>query len=197
VIKAVVFDCFGVVIADVLRARRESVSKVDPAAGQAMSDIVKASNRGMTTREEAAKQMAEILGVDYKQILTDVDNGEVKNDELITFIKTLRPTYKLAMLSNVRSRERLDQLFDPGELDQLFDTVVASGDVGFIKPEREIYEMAAEQLGVLPQECVMIDDIREYCDGAEDAGMRSIQFTSTEQAIADFTALIDTESEKY
>lgn len=196
-IKAVVFDCFGVVIADVLRARRESVSKVDPAAGQAMSDIVKASNRGMTTREEAAKQMAEILGVDYKQILTDVDNGEVKNDELITFIKTLRPTYKLAMLSNVRSRERLDQLFDPGELDQLFDTVVASGDVGFIKPEREIYEMAAEQLGVLPQECVMIDDIREYCDGAEDAGMRSIQFTSTEQAIADFTALIDTESEKY
>jgi len=197
VIKAVVFDCFGVVIADVLRARRESISKVDPAAGQAMSDIVKASNRGMTTREEAAKQMAEILGVDYKQILTDVDNGEVKNDELITFIKTLRPTYKLAMLSNVRSRERLDQLFDPGELDQLFDTVVASGDVGFIKPEREIYEMAAEQLGVLPQECVMIDDIREYCDGAEDAGMRSIQFTSTEQAIADFAALIDTESEKY
>ena len=196
-IKAVVFDCFGVVIADVLRARRESVSKVDPVAGQAMSDIVKASNRGMTTREEAAKQMAEILGVDYKQILTDVDNGEVKNDELITFIKTLRPTYKLAMLSNVRSRERLDQLFDPGELDQLFDTVVASGDVGFIKPEREIYEMAAEQLGVLPQECVMIDDIREYCDGAEDAGMRSIQFTSTEQAIADFAALIDTESEKY
>ena len=196
-IKAVVFDCFGVVIADVLRARRESISKVDPAAGQAMSDIVKASNRGMTTREEAAKQMAEILGVDYKQILTDVDNGEVKNDELITFIKTLRPTYKLAMLSNVRSRERLDQLFDPGELDQLFDTVVASGDVGFIKPEREIYEMAAEQLGVLPQECVMIDDIREYCDGAEDAGMRSIQFTSTEQAIADFAALIDTESEKY
>lgn len=196
-IKAVVFDCFGVVIADVLRARRESISKVDPAAGQAMSDIVKASNRGMTTREEAAKRMAEIIGIDYQQILTDVDNGEVKNDELIAFIKTLRPTYKLAMLSNVRSRERLDQLFDPGELDQLFDAVVASGDVGFIKPEREIYEMAAERLGVAPQDCVMIDDIREYCDGAEDAGMRSIQFTSTEQAIADFAALIDTESEKY
>jgi putative hydrolase of the HAD superfamily len=151
----------------------------------------------MLGRQEASEQMAEILGISNEEILDIADSGEVKNEDLIAYIKTLRPKYKLAMLSNVGSRERIEQRFNAGELDGLFDVVVASGDVGMIKPEREIYELTAEKLGVLPEECVMIDDVREFCDGAEVAGMTAIQFTSTKQAISDLTALIDTQKEKY
>ena len=196
-IKAVVFDCFGVLLADVLLARRQSIAQANPAAAQALSDIIKASNRGMTTREESAKQMADIMQMSHQDILAMADSGEVKNELLMEYMRELCLTHKLALVSNVRSRERIEQRFDPGELDSLFDVVIASGDVGVVKPERQIYEMAAEALGVSTEECVMVDDIQEYCDGAIAAGMQAIKFVSTEQAIADIRGLIDSQSESY
>lgn len=120
--------------------------------------------------------------------------GESRNDQLIDYIKTLGPKYKLGLLSNVSGREGLDRRFNSEELDKLFDTVVASGDVGMVKPDQRIYEMTAEQLGVPPEACVMIDDIQDFCDAAEAIGMRSIRFIDTQQCIADLEALIDRES---
>lgn len=190
-IKAIVFDCFGVVLADTLRPRIADMWQKDPAAGQMLSDINRASNRGMITREESAQKMAEILGVDYKEILRSSDLGEVKNQELIDFIKTLRPKYKLAMLSNVLSRDRLDVRFDPGELDDLFDEVIASGDEGYIKPEPRIYEIALERLGVESSESVMIDDVDVFCRGAEAVGMHAIQYESNQKLFADLGELLD------
>jgi len=189
-IKGIIFDCFGVLLADVLKTRIDGLALTDPAKAEQLRDIVRASNRGMLLRDEAAHQMAEILGIHYAEILNAADTGEVKNQELIAFIKTLHPQYKVALLSNVRGRFRLEERFDEGELDSIFDTVVASGDVGFIKPEPQIYELAARELGLAPADCVMIDDVLEFCDGAAATGMRTIQFHSNEQAIADLTVLL-------
>lgn len=190
-IKAIIFDCFGVVLADVLREQRMRIGRDDPKKAQELADIVNASNRGFSTREEAAEQMAAVMGVRAQDILATADAGEVKNEPLIAFIRTLRPAYKVAMLSNVRSRERLDQRFGPGGLDELFDVVIASGDVGYVKPERQIYELAASQLGVQPEECIMLDDVDTYCTGAVQAGMQAIQFTDTDQAIRDLRQALD------
>ena len=33
----------------------------------------------------------------------------------------------------------------------------------------------AQRMGLRPEECVMIDDLEENCEGAEVAGMRSVQ----------------------
>lgn len=186
-IKAIVFDCFGVVLADMTRARIAEMWHKDPKTGQMLSDINRASNRGILTREESSKQMAKILGVDYKDLIREADEGEVKNQELIDYIKTLKPKYKLAMLSNVRSRERLDLRFNPGELGDLFDVVVASGDEGYIKPEPIIYEITIDKLGVKPQESVMIDDVEIFCDGAEAVGMHAIWYESNQKLFADLS----------
>jgi len=188
-IKAIIFDCFGVLLTDVNRERRNAMT--DPVAIQALEVIYEDSNRGLITREESAERMSKILHIDPAEIIAMGENGKARNQVLVDFIKTLRPTYKVAMLSNVRGRASLDRRFNPGELDELFDVVVASGDIGIIKPERQIYELTAQQLGVDPKDCVMIDDIQEYCDGAEAVGMTTIRFLSTEQCIADLKALID------
>jgi putative hydrolase of the HAD superfamily len=59
-------------------------------------------------------------------------------------------------------------------LDELFDAVVISGDVGLHKPQPEIFLMGAERIGVAPEECVFVDDLRENCAGAEAVGMKAI-----------------------
>lgn len=196
-IKAIIFDCFGVLVADDLKMRIQAVDKVNPKAGLALHDLLRAIDRGMVSPQESIKQMGELMGVDPQELKQSIEASLIKNTQLTAHIRTLKPHYKVALLSNVRGRSRLEELFDHGELDELFDAVVASGDIGIIKPEPAIYEYTAEQLGVSTQECVMIDDIQRFCDGAEAVGMRSILFKDTDQAIHDLDALIDTEGQTH
>lgn len=107
-----------------------------------------------------------------------------RNEAMIEYIQTLRPTYKVGMLSNVSGRQALDARFRPGELDQLFNVVVASGDVGLEKPDQGIYELMTHQLGVKPDECLFVDDIADYCAAAQRLGMQVVHCTDVIDAIA-------------
>ncbi|MDB5163276.1 MAG: HAD-superfamily hydrolase, subfamily variant 3 [Candidatus Saccharibacteria bacterium] len=190
-IKAIIFDCFGVFIGNPYKLRAQALDQSDPEKGKLLHDINRASDRGYLSRDETAKQMAELIGISTEQFLAEQDKGEIRDEDLVAYVKTLRPQFKLAMLSNISSRERLELRFEQGQLDELFDVVVASGDEGYIKPEPEIYEIALARLGVKPEECVMLDDILEYCQGAEAVGLHAIQYFNLQQAITDLNALID------
>lgn len=65
---------------------------------------------------------------------------------------------KLAIVSNFDTRLRpiLHQL----GLDQLFDSVLISAEIGVEKPNPTIFEMACQQLGVLPEQTVHVGDDR-------------------------------------
>lgn len=119
-----------------------------------------------------------------------------RRPQIMSLIEELKPNYKLAMLTNVSGRKSLDQRFDPGELDRLFDVIVASGDVGFEKPSKDIYRMTAEKLGVEPAECVFIDDIEEFVAAARQFGMRGIHHVDDEVTIAELATLLKEEHER-
>ncbi len=59
-------------------------------------------------------------------------------------------------------------------LDELFDTVVDSCEVGLRKPNPAIYHLAVERLGVAPERAVLLDDIESNLEGARAAGLRAI-----------------------
>lgn len=101
----------------------------------------------------------------------------------VDLIRELKPDYKLAMLTNAGSRYALDQRFKPGELDELFDVVVVSGDVGWEKPAPEIYTMTVEKLAVEPNEVLFIDDIGAFAQAGEKIGMQSFTFVNDEASI--------------
>jgi len=122
---------------------------------------------------------------------------DIRIDVMIDFIKTLKPAFKVGMVSNVIGRETIERRFATGELDSLFDTVIASGEVGFEKPDHRIFDLAAEQLGVLPEECLFIDDIQEYCDAAARIGMKTIRCIDVTVCIEEIQTLIDSQSERY
>lgn len=191
-IKAVIFDCFSVLIGDASKAAAAELWHSNPEKGDEYRAVSRASDAGILDEEESLELHARLLGM-TKETLRDLRNkGEVRNVELINYIEnSLQGQYKLALLSNISSRARLDIRFLPGELDRIFDVVIPSGEVGYIKPQPEIYEITAHQLGVLPEECVMIDDIAEFCEGARTAGMQAIQFTSNQQAITELISVID------
>ena len=65
-------------------------------------------------------------------------------------------------------------------LEYVFDEIVVSGDVGVEKPDKEIFELACEKLGITPREAVYVGDNRKNdIDGAAGAGMRTVWIKST------------------
>lgn len=118
------------------------------------------------------------------------DARGTRYEDVVDFVRQIHREQKTAMVSNV-NRQFVDELFTRQELAQLFDVVVISSEVGLAKPNELIYELAAAKLGVLPKECVMIDDSEVNVDGARRAGMQGIFFTTLEQCQADLNELLE------
>ena len=60
--------------------------------------------------------------------------------------------------------------------DVAYSSVVDSSEVGFIKPDREIYEIAQNRAGVLGEEILLIDDSRTNIMAAEHLGWHVLWF---------------------
>ena len=63
----------------------------------------------------------------------------------------------------------------------LFDDMVISGEVGFAKPEPEIYQILLEKIGKPAQECLFIDDSLPNIQQANKIGFATIHFQSPPQ----------------
>ena len=79
------------------------------------------------------------------------------------------------------------------EIRSLFDQVVISAEVGLHKPQPEIYLLAAERLGVRPEDCVFVDDLRENCAGAEALGMTAVLHRGAESTVPELERLLGVE----
>jgi len=90
----------------------------------------------------------------------------------LDLVRGLRSRYKVSVLSNADAslRSRLER----DGIQGLFDDVVVSAEVGMAKPEPAIFRLAAERLGVLPGECVFVDDWDDNVVAARGVGMRGV-----------------------
>ena len=112
------------------------------------------------------------------------------NERLIEYMYELRGRgYGLAICTNnVREWEVRWRAMLP--VDEIFDVVVDSAFVGVRKPERRIYELTLERLGVDAPSAVFIDDIEINCDAARELGLHAVWFRSTAQAIEETEAAL-------
>lgn len=88
--------------------------------------------------------------------------------------------YRLVGLSNW-SLEKFSLTRPRYELFQLFDEIIVSGEIGLLKPEREIFDYALGKIGCRAPECIFIDDHSPNVTAAAALGFRTIQFQSPEQ----------------
>lgn len=180
-VRAIIFDCFGVIITDALKLVIDELDVENSALSQQIMDIIHANNRGLLDNSESNKQIADLLGISVDEWRGRIEHGEVKDEHVLAYVRELRSRgYKTALLSNI-GRESLSRRFSADELQADFDIVVASGDVGVMKPDPEIYEHTAQLLGVEPGACVMVDDRETHCAGARAVGMQSVCYANLRQ----------------
>lgn len=96
---------------------------------------------------------------------------------------------RMAMLTNnVQEWEPLWRTMLP--VDEIFETVIDSGFVGYRKPERQIYEITLERLGLPASACLFVDDLEVNCEAARELGFAAVQYREPDQAIAEVRAAL-------
>jgi len=189
VIRAIIFDCFGVLYLDASRYFYEhhvvGYERLQPE----LLSLNKAYDYGLLSQKELDQAVSDLTGLDLPFVSEHIQGVHRRNQKLLEYAETLRHDYKVGMLSNI-GIGAMDEFFSPAERVQLFDAVVLSGEESLTKPHPRIFELTAERLGLQPHECVMIDDIEENCAGADAAGMKAILYQSNTQVKAELRALL-------
>jgi len=126
-------------------------------------------------RESAHQRLEEAAGKKLPYLHEEWRQSWGLIEENIALIKALRPPYKVSILSNadLTLEDRIEQTM---KMRHLFDDVISSAVVGLAKPDERIYRLAAERLGLPPEECVFIDDLDRNVEAARAIGMSAIHF---------------------
>lgn len=174
-IRAFLFDIGNVLLRfDFNVALQKLAHHCDPAAEKILELIepVKAAYEG--GRMERADFQAEVRAIlrytgsdtDFVSAWEDIFT---ENQPMIDLVHQLRGRYPLYLLSNT-SDIHVDFIFRRYPVFSLFDDAVYSYKVQASKPEREIYEITARQLGINPAETFFIDDLLPNIESAREAG---------------------------
>jgi len=148
------------------------------------------SDRGFVSRDEYMKQVGVLLGKTPQEVDSIVRTQHFRSEAMIQWAHSLHGPYKTALLSNI-GRSVIEELFTQDELRALFDAAILSSEIGMVKPEPQVFEYAATQLGLAPEECVMIDDLAPNIEGAKAVGMQGIVFKDIEQCKAELARIIE------
>jgi putative hydrolase of the HAD superfamily len=135
--------------------------------------LLRELERGDIAVEEFEPRFGERIGVSNTDGLVGRLFGGVGPDERM--VEAVRRARAAGVRTGLISNSWGEGLaYDDSMLEELFDAVVISGDVGMHKPEPEIFLLGARRLDVAPADCVFVDDLRENCAGAEAVGMTPI-----------------------
>lgn len=184
---AVIFDVDGVLV-DSYDAHFRSWSQLYRELDVPYSETAFATDFGRTSRDILQRQFGETLSAERI--------GELDRRKEAHFRDILREDFR-AMDG---SRELIDELATSGfllavgssgppenvaiVLEKLggrgrFGAVVTGADVTRGKPDPQVFQLAAERLGLPPERCAVMEDAVHGIEAAKRAGMRAIALTGT------------------
>ena len=197
-VRAVIFDMGGVLLrTEDQSGRREWEQRLGLRQGGLSdavfgSDISYRASIGELKDADVWKNVGEhfkLSEADAGQLARDFFRGDRLDTELASFLASLRPKYKTAILSNAwpAARKTISETLGLGNA---VDWIIISAEVGCAKPQERIYRIALDKLGVQPEEAIFLDDMPENVQAARAIGMIGLRFVSTKQAIRDIEGVL-------
>lgn len=174
-IKAIVFDCFGVLYTGSLtELASHCKNEVD---AKEVWNSARAADHGFLSRDDYIIRLMQLTGLGRREVIELMGDAQVRSSAVFDYAATLKSRgYKVAVLSNI-GPDTIQKLFNDADY-ELFDEIIASGDIGVTKPHITAYDRTLDRLRVLPGQAIMIDDAYSNVVGAIEAGMHGVVFTS-------------------
>ena len=196
-IKAVFFDLGGVIVRTEFQAPRQQLAERLGMEYDDLDRIVFDSESGrlaalgqLTADQHWISVLSRLKrpGSELSSIRQDFFAGDIVDRTLVEYIRSLRGKYKTGLISNAWSDLR--DFIVREKFDDAFDGLIISAEVGAMKPEPKIFQIALEQFGVRPKEAVFVDDFLVNIEGCEKVGMKGIHFRDPEAAMQQLKELL-------
>ena len=124
-----------------------------------------------------------------ESIRTEFFAGDVVDRKIVEYLRSLKQHYHVGLISNAWPDLR-DYIISL-KFEDAFHHMIISGEVGVMKPEARIYQIALEQAGVSPNEAVFVDDFYENIEGCRAVGMHGIHLRDPQAAMTELKKLLD------
>jgi putative hydrolase of the HAD superfamily len=145
---------------------------------------------GQISQREYEQVIGRLLGLDDRGLLAKALADLRPRQEVVDLVRRARAKgVRVAALSNSWGTGDYDP-YDGYTLDELFDAVVISDQVGLRKPSLAIYELTASKIGLPPDDCLFVDDTQANLPPARELGMGTVFFTGADGEIAEIERLI-------
>jgi epoxide hydrolase-like predicted phosphatase len=142
---------------------------------------------GSIREEEFEPQLAARLGVSAAGLIDRMFAGSKPEQLMVSAVQAARRQgIRTGLISNSWGTRR----YDRNQLEELFDGVVISGEVGIRKPAPEMYRLGAERIDVEPAACVFVDDLPFNLDPAAGLGMATVHHVTADQTIPELERLL-------
>lgn len=187
-IKAVIFDMDGVIVdsehihvaAEKAACRAFGIriphSEWDGFKGKTAIDIAgyilsTYSKGGITPQQFVERKTALYLEIAATEL--------IPIDGAVSFIAAARSVFDRCALTTSSNRTIQDLVFCNLHLHRLFDVVITGDEVVNGKPHPEPYLKTIGQLGLLPSECIVIEDSDNGIISAKAAGCKTVGITTS------------------
>lgn len=185
-IKAVLFDMDGVLVdserimlasaIEMLRRRGVDAVEADFTPFIGAGEV---AYLGGAARVHGAEYEPEMTGEAYRIYEELVNGQDIGYPGAVKTVKKLRETGIKCAVCTSADRDKLRINLCGLGLRDGFDALITGQDITANKPSPQIYQKGADALGMLPGECVVIEDAKNGILAAKAAGMRNIALTTT------------------
>lgn len=196
-IKAVFFDFGGVIQRTEYQAPRQQLAQRFGMEYEDIDNVVfnsptaKQATVGAIPVNKHWDAVAKRLKVDKKEIAkveAEFFAGDLLDLSILEYLRSLRPRFVTGLISNAWSDMR--EYLVRKKIDDAFDHLTISAEVGVAKPEAKIYQLALEQAQVKAGEAVFVDDVLANIEACEEVGMKGIHFKDPHASMEQLRTLL-------
>jgi len=189
--KGIIFDMDGVIL-DSNPYHRDAWLSFFKKRGvivdeQTFLDKIFGSTGKEALRTFLGKDLTDKMLDEYTQAIDAEFRENFKNkkgvepiNNLINFLKSIKGAGCKIALATSAPGANVQVVFDRFGLSPFFDLIVDQSQITRGKPDPEIYNLTVERLGLLKEECVVLEDSLVGVTSARRAGIRVIGITSTQ-----------------
>ena len=201
-IKAIIWDIGGVLVRTEDRAPRTRLAESLGLTYTQLDDLVfnaepgQKAQVGQKRTKEVWNWVADTLNQPRDQIpvlRNAFFAGDRLDEELVGKIRAWHGRYRTGIITNAFDNVR-DLIVNEWRMQDAFDYIVVSAEVGMMKPDLRIYQLALQGLGVKADEAVYVDDFQHNVQAAKDAGLYAIHFRSRKQVLQELDQLLGSAS---
>lgn len=183
-IKAIIFDFFGVICSD----EYWTLVKQDRNVPSEFSKLADDVNHGDISWNKFLEKVAEETSESVEQVKATYESERI-DMRIMKLVEQLHKSYKTAIITNAHY-DFFEPLIKRTNLNKFFDHITISSREGIIKPDPRIFELTLKKLGIKPEETVFIDDISRNCDAAAALGIKVIWYQNFQQMKIDLEKIL-------